>query len=88
MVFGATTTKVDYMLHGRLLRHVNLLILGKLTEKNGQTLQLMNTMGNLVQFVVSIIVDGVDSVIWAKSIYGASCTYSWYGHRYCHWRRY
>ena len=46
--------------------HVDLWMPGKLTDSKGHTLQLMNAMCDLTQFVVSILVNEATSEILGK----------------------
>ena len=46
--------------------HVDLWMPGKLVNESGKTLQLMNRMCDLTQFVISILVDDARSEILAK----------------------
>ena len=48
------------------IMHVDLWMPGKLTTENGETLQLMNCMCDLTQFVISILVHEAISEILAK----------------------
>lgn len=48
------------------IMHVDLWMPGKLTDEAGETLQLMNAMCDLTQFIVSIVVSNANSTVLAK----------------------